>query len=250
MRISVIGAQCVGKTTFIQDFLKQWPMYSSPKEKYTDFKKSDKEFSLNEEGTEDSQRKILNFLVEQIINKKETDNVILDRSVLDNLVYTMWLNGYDKVENSFVKETINIVKNTLIFYDIIFFCPITKFSPIILENEGHRSINPNYREEIDNLFKALMKAYYEGNTIYFPLDHELGCPAFIEIFGNREERIELTKMYIAKDGKPYGEDQSLLDSELTPEEEALQQFVENLKSGVRVPNKNIIIPKSVSNKRS
>jgi hypothetical protein len=32
----------------------------------------------------------------------------------------------------------------------------------------------------------------------------------IEIFGNREERLKLTEMYIQQDGTPYGEDKSLM----------------------------------------
>ena len=230
MRIAVSGSHCLGKSTFVQDFIKQWPMYSTPKEKYTDLKKK-RNFTINESGTEESQRKILTFISDQVIGKTKEDNIIFDRCVLDNLVYTLWLNNYDKVPNSLVKDTINAVRSTLIFYDVIFFTPITKVSPINLEDSGHRSVDPIYRAEIDNIFKSLMQTYYKNSTVYFPFDHELGCPAIIELYGSREERIELAKMYINKEGKSYGEGESLIASEdLSPEEQAIFEYV----NGVRL----------------
>jgi hypothetical protein len=41
------------------------------------------------------------------------------------------------------------------------------------------------------------------------------CPAIIEIFGNQEERIKMTELYLTESGKPYGEDQSLI-SDIIP----------------------------------
>ena len=123
MRIAVSGAQCTGKTTFVKDFLKSWSMYKTKTEKYTD-KAKEQGLKLNKEGNEESQLFILNFLCDQIVNTKKEDNLILDRSVLDNLIYTFWLNGNNKVSDSFVKKSIDIVRETLVFYDVIFFCPI------------------------------------------------------------------------------------------------------------------------------
>ena len=209
MRIGVSGTQCIGKSTFLQDFLKAWPMYKTDTKKYTDYAK-EKGLKLNKEGNEESQMFILNFLCDQIVGQSKDTNLILDRTVLDNLVYTMWLNANDKVPNSFVKKTIDIVRETLPFYDIIFFFPITKYSPVNIEKAEHREINPIYRQEIDVLFKALMDRYGKHDLVYFPIDHKLGCPALIEIIGNREERIQLTKMYLTPDGTTFGNEDTLL----------------------------------------
>ena len=67
-----------------------------------------------------SQRLILDSLIDQVMYEKEA-NVLFDRSVLDNLVYTLHLNANNKVSDEYVAQAIKIVKETLVFYDIIFF---------------------------------------------------------------------------------------------------------------------------------
>ena len=130
MKIGVIGAQCTGKSTYISDFLENWKMYKKcEKPRYSDLIK-EKNIGINENGNEESQKIILNSLCDQIMYTPKDDNVIFDRSVLDNLVHTLWLNANNKVSDAFVKESITIVKETLTFYDILFFMPITKYSPV------------------------------------------------------------------------------------------------------------------------
>ena len=209
MRIGVCGTQCTGKSTFIQDFLKNWPNYKADGKKYTDFVK-EKGLTLNEESNEYSQKTILDFTVERILTYKKEDNVILDRTVLDNLVYTLWLNEHDKVQNSFLKETALVVKESLVFYDLLLFFPITKASPVVFTPSEHRSCSEQYRMEIDNIFKGLLQLYYKNSTAFFPFDNKIGCPAIVEIFGNREERIALTKMYLDENGNVFGEKDSLI----------------------------------------
>ena len=238
MKISIIGSQCTGKSTYIKDFLKNWPSYKlCEKPRYSDLIK-EKKLSLNEDGNEESQKIILNSLVDQVLETPKGSNVIFDRSVLDNLIYTMWLNSNGKVSDAFVRETIKIVRETLPFYDILFFLPITKFSPVPFEPDVNRSSNPEYRAEIDNLFKSLMYQYNTGSKTYFPFDHDMGCPAIIEIIGNREERVQLTKFYVDDDGNPYSEEASLLAGPIDGETEA-KQLLEESRNQIRTKNKNI-----------
>jgi len=210
MKIAVIGAQCVGKTTYIKSFIENWKMYTVCKTpRYSDLVK-EKNLKLNEDGNEESQRIILNSIIDQVMYSPKDSNTIFDRSVLDNLVYTMWLNANGKVSDDFVKETINLARESLTFYDVLFFLPITKYSPIPFEPGPNRSTSAEYRDEIDHIFKALIHQYNTGNKTYFPFNHKDGCPAIIEIFGNIEERIELTKFYIQEDGNKYSEKDSLI----------------------------------------
>jgi len=209
MKIAVIGTQCIGKSTFIEDFMKQWPMYKTPERTYRDII-NERGLSINQQGDEKSQRAILDALVDEVTTAKG-DHIIFNRCVLDNIIYSMWLNAKGKVSDSFVKESINIARETLVFFDIILFCPITKHSPINIEKAPQRDIDPVFRNEIDVLFKSLMDAYNKHSKVYFPFDHDLGCPAIIEIFGTPEERIKLAQFYINDKGNIYGEDDTLLD---------------------------------------
>jgi GTPase SAR1 family protein len=211
MKIATVGTHSTGKTTYIEDFLKNWSMYETDKNSYRDLIKTNK-IKHSKEGTEDSQREILNFLVDQTIESSKKDFVILDRCVLDNLAYSSWLNLNEKVSDKFLEETRIIVKETLKMFDVIFFFPLTKVAEVPLEDNELRDIDPIYREEIDTIFKAFQQSYLRGDGRVFPNDD---CPALIEIFGSREQRIKMTELYITKDGKPFGDDQSLI-SDIIP----------------------------------
>lgn len=206
MKIAVSGTHNTGKSTYIQDFLKNWPMYETINTSYRDLIK-DKNLSHSKEGTEESQKIILDYLVDQTIESCKKDFVILDRCILDNLAYSTWLHLYDKVSEKFLDQSRILVRETLKMFDIIFFMPLTKVSEIPLEDNNVRNTDPIYREEIDTIFKAFGESYHRGDGRIFPKGDS---PPFIEIFGNPQERIKLTELYIRQDGKCYGEDESLI----------------------------------------
>lgn len=206
MKIAISGSHNTGKSTFIEDFLKKWTMYETFEKSYRSLIKEDN-VTHSENGTEESQKRILDSLVDQAIEATKKEFVILDRCVLDNLAYSTWLNLNDKVSDKFLDESRILVRETLKLFDIIFFIPITKFSNIPIEDNSVRSVNPVYREEIDNIFKVFGESYHRGDGRIFPKGDS---PPFIEVFGNREERIKLTELYIRDDGNCYGEEQSLI----------------------------------------
>ena len=204
MKIAVCGTSCIGKTTYIRDFLKTWKNYKTPEKTYRDF--IDKNY-INKTGTEESQKAILNALVDQAIEYSKKDNVIFDRCVLDNLVYTSWLYFNDKVTEKFLDESRIIVRETLKLYDILFFIPITKVAPVEISEKETRETDLKYREEIDNIFKSFVSSYHKSEGKIFPSED---CPAVIDIFGSPEERIKVTQLYLTEEGNPYGEEQSLI----------------------------------------
>ena len=204
MKIAVCGTSCIGKTTYIQDFLQTWKNYKNPEKTYRN--SVDKEL-LNKSGTEESQKFILNALVDQAIEFSKKDNVIFDRCVLDNLVYTTWLYLNDKVSEKFLEESRIIVRETLKLYDILFFIPITKVAPVEISEKETREPDSVYREEIDNIFKSFISSYHKSEGKIFPSED---CPAVIDIFGSPIERIKVTQLYLTENGTPYGEDQSLI----------------------------------------
>jgi len=218
MKICVTGTACQGKSTYISDFLKNWSMYKTPEKSYRDIIK-EQNLIINEDGNEESQKIILDVLVNQAIDCSKDENNILDRCVLDNLAYTVWLNLNGKVSDTFVEQTRTITHETLRLYDIIFFFPITKQSPVEIVKDGLRSTNEVYREEIDGIFKIFQQSYLKGDGKIFPKDD---CPAMIEIYGTPEQRIKLTELYINKDGKPFGDEDSLMsDIYMPPEKEII-----------------------------
>lgn len=219
MRVAVSGTQCIGKSTFIEDFKQRWAMYRSPKRSYRDLI-NEKGLVLNQDSTEDSQRIIMNAMID-IQQEAKGNFLIFDRCPWDNIAYNMWLNAKGKVTDAFMKEMITLSREAMVFYDIVFFFPICKQSPVRLEAREHRDIDPIYRQEIDILFKSLMNAYQANSKVFYPFDTDKGSPAFIEMFGTREERLQLASFYINEDGTKYGDGESLLDEEMTPEKIAL-----------------------------
>lgn len=208
MKIAVVGSQCTGKTTYINDFLKKWSMYTTPKDTYRDLIKK-KKLPHSKNGTEESQTEILNCLVDQAIENSKSENVIFDRCVLDVLAYSTWLCLNGKLSEKTLDQQRIIIRETLKLYDIIFFIPLTKVAEVKIEQNNVRDVDAVYREEIDNIFKVFEDSYNRGDGRIFPKED---TPAVIEIFGNPEERIKLTEFYITEDGKGFGEDQNLLSN--------------------------------------
>lgn len=224
MKIAVVGTQCVGKSTYIKDFLKKWPMYTTPEKSYRDVVR-EKNLPHSSNSNEETQTLILNFLVDQAIEYSKNDNVILDRCVLDVLAYSSWLNMKGKISDDFLDAQRIIIRETLKLYDVLFFLPITKVSPVELTDNGFRNTDPIYREEIDFIFKAFQESYHKGDGRVFPKDD---TPAIIEIYGNPEERIAMTSFYVMEDGKGYGEDQSLLNEILPASEQTLRDIQKDM----------------------
>lgn len=206
MKIAVSGTQNTGKSTYIKDFLAKWNMYESPESSYRNILK-EKKLNHSKNSCEETQKIILDSLVDQAIETSKKDFVILDRCVLDNLAYSSWLHINEKVSEKFLDESRILVRETLKLFDIILFFPLTKFSPIKIENNNNRETDPAYQEEIDIIFKAFQESYHRGDGRVFPKGDS---PPIIEIFGNREERIKLTELYIRPDGKCFGEEESLI----------------------------------------
>jgi hypothetical protein len=224
MKISISGSTNMGKSSYIKDFVKKWPMYKTPETSYRDILK-EKNLPHSKESTEETQKVIMDFLVEQAIQSSKEDFIITDRCVLDVLAYSAWLNVNGVVSDKFLDEQRILTRETLKLYDVIFFTPLTKVATVEIEDDGFREIDQTYREEIDNIFKAFGASYNSGDGRVFPKDDS---PAWIEIFGNREERIKMTEFYIMEDGKGYGEDQSLLSQVIGATENDLKKIEKDM----------------------
>ena len=109
------------------------------------------------------------------------------------------------IDEDYIDECIPIVREALTNLDIIFFIPITKFNKIDIEEDGFRETDKQYIQEIDSFFKVLQRHYHEHpqDNPFFPRDDS---PALIEIFGSKEERVGMIKLYIDAEGDLIGGD--------------------------------------------
>jgi hypothetical protein len=212
MRICISGAPNTGKQNFVEDFSKEWDMYSVYRAD-----KSKPGFTKEELLTE------LNACIDNLQQYKREDNIIFDNSPIDYLVYSFW--AADKGIKGFDKELLNsivpLVRESMRFVDIVFFTPISLASPIEEEKEDV------IREELDNIYKAIVANYHTNleADMFFPKDD---CPSVIDIFGTREQRILLVKNYISMNGDVFGSEE---DSILNPEN--LQDMENILKSQLK-----------------
>lgn len=199
MRIAISGSACQGKSTLVNDFLTQWPMYKRSNESY---RKAIKEQGIkhSKEATQESQWTLLNCLLDDLQNTSKDDYVIFDRCCLDNIVYSLWSNEKKNtdIDDEFIKKCIPLVQQSMHYLDIIFFLPITRVALVPIEQKENRESDPTYIKEIDNIFKVISHGLSQtGSSPFFPAEDR---PPIIEIFGTPEQRVEMVKLYINPNG--------------------------------------------------
>lgn len=211
MKIAFIGAPNVGKSTLIEQFLKEWPMYKKPSTTYRDLVK-EKGLPLNKSGTKESQKQILDALVEEAQQASASDDkyIVFDRCVVDNIAFTLWhyAKGTEGFTSEFIIDSQTISTIALKYIDVIFYLPLRKEIPV--EAKDTRETDPVFREEIDNIFAALVESYEKNTKSFFPAED---CPAVIRLDGPPDMRLPQLKLYIKENGNMYGEeDGSLIDT--------------------------------------
>lgn len=211
MKIGVIGAQNTGKTTLISDMIKRWPMYTVQDKTYRDVLK-ERKLPCNQETTPETQQLIMDFLCDQCITTN-TGHIIHDRTPIDALAYSMYayLKGNDGFDDEFLKRQILMAKEAIKFYNILFYIPVDTKYDIPLVSDTLRDTTPEYRTEMGNIFSEIVRSYHSGVGLYFD---NSDCPAVIDIYGAREDRIKLCEFYINESGNMYGEDESLIADDI------------------------------------
>ena len=152
MKIAFTGAQSTGKTTLLKELKRDNSLalqYDFRDEITRRMQK--KGLLINEGGSDITQLLIMNSHIKNSL----IDNVIMDRCALDGLVYTDWMYDNKKV-SQWVREYAENVFNLLIDrYDHIFYL-VPEFS---LEDDGVRSTNLQFRDDIVDLFDHYIKQY-------------------------------------------------------------------------------------------
>ena len=211
MKIAFIGPHASGKTTLIEEFLKKWPMYKRPVKSYRDIV-TEQSLPLNKTGTKESQKAVLNALIDeaQLAAASGEEFLVFDRCVVDNIAYSLW--HYAKGTEDFTREYIidsqALAALTLKHYDLLFYVPARPEIPLS-ERENRETKDVGFREEIDNIFKALISSYEKNTGSFFPVED---CPAVITLEGPPDMRLPQIELYIKENGKPFGEEDGSLMS--------------------------------------
>jgi len=211
-KIGIIGTQCIGKSTLIEDMMLQWPQLSRPEITYRDLIK-EKNLPINKNGTKESQGLILDFLVEEAKKNYGKKKMIFDRTPLDNLAYSFWLfeKGLSDIDQDFLDKSIIKSRNAMSEYSILFYLPLIEQNNVPLIQKEHRDIDPLYRAEIDVLFDTFYRAWESRNTELF---NNIDTPPIIPIFGNPLQRIQMIQLYINDKCEFYGETDSLITEDV------------------------------------
>ena len=153
MKIALTGTMSVGKTSLVEA-LKQIPEFShyyfaTERSKYL----RDLGIPLNTDSTVQGQVIFMAERSNELFNK----NLITDRSIIDVMAFT----SLSKTISDQDKISLNNCASTLIKeYDHIFY-----IDPLgtILEDNGVRCIDPQYREDIDKQICFILNKYSPKN---------------------------------------------------------------------------------------
>ena len=187
MIFSFTGAQSTGKTTLLNKL----------REKNTDNSfefvpevtrliMRDYEMPINEEGNDLTQLLIMSEHVRNIYKNKADRlsrgmHMIFDRCALDGIVYSQWLLNESKISRRCYEACDLIYEELKDKYDIIFY---TSPDDVQLVDDGERSVNVKFRNDIINTFNAFLERGYDGKVVVLE--------------GSVEERLKTIKSTLAK----------------------------------------------------
>ena len=188
MKIAVSGTSCSGKSTLIREFINTFKMYKTPAETYRNKLKAEK-MNHSSKTCEETQKFILDYMIDQLTELKDEKYIIYDRCPLDVLVYTVLAAEANQVSEEFLVETIQRVRDSLSLLDVIFICPFDDKIKVI--DNGTRDTDINYIKKVDSVFQNLMQQYYTDfeADVFFPVKD---CPGIINPNGD---------LYSAEDDK-------------------------------------------------
>ena len=140
--------------------------------------------NINEQGTDDTQLLILNQHLINTIQYKQNRNTggksyMMDRCIMDGYVYSRYLHNHGRIEDSTMNIAESMYYRLLPSLDAIFY---THPGDVDIHDDGERSIDPDFRNEIIQIYDDLISAgsHYVG--------HDFGV-----LKGTPSERMSLIK---------------------------------------------------------
>lgn len=184
MIVSFTGAQSTGKTTLLNECKKVYSENYGFIDEVTRLVKREHNVPINEEGTDVTQLFIINKHIENAYAAlhEGKKGMILDRCIVDGLVYTGYLALEGKVSKWVVKYAKNVFDLLLPKVDKIFY---THPGDVELVADGERSIDLEFRRKIIDLFELI-----------FELQEEKLKNKLVILKGTVEERMEQIKIHL------------------------------------------------------
>jgi nicotinamide riboside kinase len=175
MIISFSGAQSTGKTTLLEkcrdeQIFKDFEFIPE----VTRLIKRKFDVNINENGDDITQLCIINQHLENYIKHKNS-NVVMDRCILDGIVYTQYLYNNDRISEWVLDYAKEMYSKLIGDIDIIFYTN----PDIPLVDDGERSINKDFRDDIISIFERYINKLYQNGI------------EVVDVSGSVEERIKL-----------------------------------------------------------
>ena len=167
MKIAIIGAQGVGKTTLAQQINKEYPQFQILPEAARLAQKAG--YKLDHTATVETELWLIN---KQIELESEENHWVADRCGIDLLAYIQFLFSHENKLIEFATKTLVPKFNN---YDLVVYLPSGEFA---IEDDGLRTTDLKFQKDIDNQIKDIL----DKNKI-----------KFIKIVGAPEERLEEVK---------------------------------------------------------
>ena len=178
MIVSFTGAQSTGKTTLL-NILKSKNKDINFIDEVTRRINREYDLPINESGSTLTQLMIIADHIANIYRKYDSDLVILDRCIIDGLVYSEWLYDNNNISISMIDLATEIYHSIYKKYDIIFY---TDPKDVELVDDGERSIDKQFRDDIISSFDYRIKSL---NNV-------------VVLSGTVEERLETVKKTFEK----------------------------------------------------
>jgi nicotinamide riboside kinase len=167
MLVSFTGAQSTGKSTLLSKCMND-PIFSDFEfvEEVTRLVKRQHNVSINEAGDSATQllimsQHMINFANHQATINKTRSGTILDRCVVDGLIYSRHLQSIGRLNSKDVNIVRCIYEHIINDIDVIFY---TESSDVPLIDDGERSDSVDFRRSIVNLYDKWLNQF-NGNVV-------------------------------------------------------------------------------------
>lgn len=160
MKICLSGAQCTGKTSLLNLIEKSG--YFTDRALLREIVRTlvaKENIKINTNSHHYSQMMIFNAHSKNIATHED---FVSDRCALDAYAYAAWGFIHDRFTQEENQQHIEFFQECMKHYDVIFYLPAN--FPLV--NDGFRSMDADFREEIDAIFKRLLLS---SNVPFFEL---------------------------------------------------------------------------------